>query len=156
MSYYRGTLYAASFSINRYLRLVEAGHSGITRYSTFGARDQMRYYFLMQFFGLELDKAKAEAQFDGRFYRTLWRDFAAFRMLGAIAEDDRRWYLTAKGRYYWVLMMREFFIAVSNFRDLMRLGIRSELDPEDREVLTETGLAPASGDGSRRAPGTLE
>ncbi len=135
MSYYRGTLYAASFSINRYLKLVEAGHSGITRYSTFSEHDQMRYYFLMQFFGLELDKAEAEAQFDGRFYRTLWRDFAAFRLLGAIAEDDRRWYLTPRGRYYWVLMMREFFIAVSNFRDLMRLGIRSELDPEDRESL---------------------
>jgi hypothetical protein len=30
-------------------------------------------------------------------------------------------------------MMREFFIAVSNFRDLMRLGIGSELDPEDRD-----------------------
>jgi hypothetical protein len=39
--------------------------------------------------------------------------------------------------YYWVLMMREFFIAVSNFRDLMRLGIRSELDPEDRVALRE-------------------
>ena len=38
--------------------------------------------------------------------------------------------------YYWVLMMREFFIAVSNFRDLMRLGIKSELDPEDLEELS--------------------
>jgi hypothetical protein len=25
---------------------------------------------------------------------------------------------------------------VSNFRDLMRIGIRSELDPEDREELS--------------------
>lgn len=136
MSYYRGTLYAASFSINRYLRLVEAGHSGITRFSAFSEHDQMRYYFLMNFFGLKVNKAQAEAHWGGRFYRTLWKDFAAFRLLGAIRDDGENWYLTRKGQYYWVLMMREFFIAVSNFRDLMRIGIRSELDPEDREELS--------------------
>jgi hypothetical protein len=40
--------------------------------------------------------------------------------------------------YFWVLMMREFFIAVSNFRDLMRIGIRSELDPDDLPPLPAT------------------
>ena len=52
--------------------------------------------------------------------------------MGGIRDDGENWYLTRRGMYYWVLMMREFFIAVSNFRDLMRLSIRSELDPEDR------------------------
>ncbi len=131
MSYLDGTLYAASFSINRYIRLVKSGHSGITRQHRFGLRDQMRYYFLMRLFGLELDKDVAEAHWDGRFHRVLWKDFAFFRALGAIQDTGRSWRLTRKGMYVWVLMMREFFIAVSNFRDLMRLGIRSELDPED-------------------------
>jgi coproporphyrinogen III oxidase-like Fe-S oxidoreductase len=139
MSYYKGTLYAASFSINRYLKLVEAGHSGITRYSTFSDRDRMRYFFLMNFFGLKVNKAATEAHWGGRFARTLWQDFAAFRLLGAIRDDGENWVLTRNGMYYWVLMMREFFIAVSNFRDLMRLGISSELDPEDRE--DQSGVA---------------
>lgn len=134
MSYFHGTLYAASFSINRYLRLVESDHSGITRFSRFKPRDQMRYYFLMRFFGLRVNKAAAERYWDGRFERTLWQDFAAFKLIGAIRDDGEDWRLTRKGMYLWVLMMREFFIAVSNFRDLMRLGIRSELDPEDRET----------------------
>ncbi len=133
MSYYKGTLYAASFSINKYLKLVEAGYSGITRYSNFSEHDRMRYFFLMNFFGLTVNKAAIEERWSGRFARTLWLDFAAFRLLGAIRDDDENWYLTRKGMYYWVLMMREFFIAVSNFRDLMRLGISSELDPEDRD-----------------------
>lgn len=131
MSYLNGTLYAASFSINRYIRLVNSGHSGITRQHRFGLRDQMRYYFLMRLFGLELDKAVAEARWEGRFRRALWRDFAFFTALGAIQDTGGSWKLTRKGMYIWVLMMREFFIAVSNFRDLMRIGIRSELDPED-------------------------
>jgi len=131
MSYLEGTLYAASFSINRYIRLVNSGHSGITRQHRFGMRDQMRYYFLMRLFGLKLDKASAEARWGGRFHRLLWRDFAFFHALGAIQDTGSSWKLTRKGMYVWVLMMREFFIAVSNFRDLMRIGIRSELDPED-------------------------
>ena len=132
MSYLRGRLYAASFSINRYIRLIDSGHSGITRYSEFSERDRMRYYFLMKLFGLKLNKAEAEARWGGRFAKTLWKDFAAFRVMGGIRDDGENWYLTRRGMYYWVLMMREFFIAVSNFRDLMRLSIRSELDPEDR------------------------
>jgi len=131
MSYLGGTVYAASFSINRYIRLVNAGHSGITRRHQFGLRDQMRYYFLMRLFGLELDKRSAELRWNGRFRRTLWPEFTLFTSLGAIEDDGRSWRLTRKGMYFWVLMMREFFIAVSNFRDLMRIGIRSELDPDD-------------------------
>ena len=139
VSYYNGTLYAASFSTNRYMRLVEAGHSGITRYSRFDEFSRMRYSFLMSFFGLRVNKAAAEKRWGGGFEKTLWRDFAAFKLIGAIKEDDEHWYLTRKGMYLWVLMMREFFIAVSNFRDLMRLGISSELDPEDRDELIADG-----------------
>jgi len=139
MSYYNGTLYAASFSINRYMRLVETEHSGITRYSRFSDFDRMRYFFLMSFFGLKVNKAVTEERWGGRFARTLWQDFAAFKLIGAIRDDGENWYLTRKGMYLWVLMMREFFIAVSNFRDVMRLGISSELDPEDRDELIGNG-----------------
>ncbi len=136
MSYIDGQLYASSFSINRYIRLVESGHCGITRRARFNERDQMRYYFLMTFFGLRVSKSDAEKRWNGRFARGLWREFAAFRAVGAIRDDGDAWRLTERGMYLWVLMMREFFIAVSDFRDLMRLGIRSELDPEDRDQPT--------------------
>jgi len=139
MSYYQGTLYAASFSINRYMRLVESGHSGITRYSAFSEHERMRYFFLMTFFGLRVDKAQAEARWGGRFEKSLRRDFAAFRLIDAIRDDGDSWYLSPTGMYYWVLMMREFFIGVSNFRDLMRHGIRSELDPEDLDEVNGIG-----------------
>lgn len=144
MSYLDGTLYAASFSINRYIQLVNAGASGITRYTRFGERDRMRYWMLMRFFSLRVAKAEARARWQGRFERTLWKELALLRAVGAVTDDGETWRLTRRGMYYWVLMMREFFIAVSDFRDLMRLGIRSELDPEERAGLTRR----ASGQGS--------
>jgi len=36
--------------------------------------------------------------------------------------------LTQYGMRVWILIMREFFMAVSDFRDLMRHTIREELD----------------------------
>ncbi len=132
MSYLDGQLYASSFSINRYIRLIESGHCGITRRAPFSQPDQMRYDFLMSFFGLRVAKQATEQRWNGRFASTLWKEFAAFRSVGAIRDEGDAWRLTERGMYFWVLMMREFFIAVSDFRDLMRLGIRSELDPEDR------------------------
>jgi hypothetical protein len=39
-------------------------------------------------------------------------------------------YLTPRGRYLWVVMMREFFIAVNNFRD----HCRREAGLEERAV----------------------
>jgi coproporphyrinogen III oxidase-like Fe-S oxidoreductase len=98
----------------------------------------MRYYFLMRLFGLSLDKQVAESRWGGRFRRLLWPEFSLFTALGAIQDDGKCWRLTRKGMYFWVLMMREFFIAVSNFRDLMRIGIRSELDPDDLPPLPAT------------------
>ena len=92
----------------------------------------MRYDFLMSFFGLRVAKRDAESRWNGRFASTLWKEFAAFRSVGAIRDEGDAWRLTERGMYLWVLMMREFFIAVSDFRDIMRLGIRSELDPKDR------------------------
>jgi coproporphyrinogen III oxidase-like Fe-S oxidoreductase len=146
MSYLDNRLYAASFSINRYIRLIEAGHCGFTRMSEFSEKDSMRYDFLMKFFGIRVNKASLEARWGGRFEKSLWKEFAAFRLAGAIRDDGEHWVLTKRGMYYWVLMMREFFIAISNFRDLMRLGIRSELDPEDLKDLEEFPQSTTTGE----------
>jgi hypothetical protein len=34
--------------------------------------------------------------------------------------------VTERGMYYWVIMMREFFIGVNNFRSQMRKNIQDE------------------------------
>ncbi len=39
-----------------------------------------------------------------------------FVLTRALRQKDGWLYLTRKGQYYWVIMMREFFIGVNNFR----------------------------------------
>ena len=125
-SYLQGSLFASTFSINHYLRLVNAGNTGTVRRRDITQRDQMRYYLLMRFFGGALNRAAAEAHFDGRFQRTLWPELAALRTMGAICESGGDLTLTEYGFYLWVMMMREFFIGVNNLRVEMRHSIACE------------------------------
>ncbi len=125
-SYLGGKLYSSTFSINHYLRLVQAGKTG-----TFGCldmtdRDQMRYYLLMQLFSGSLDKAAAEERFDGRFQRTLWPELTMLQTIGAVRNAGVQLTLTERGYYIWVMLMRNFFTGVNNLRDQMRHNIARE------------------------------
>lgn len=125
-SYLQGGLYASTFSINHYLRLVEAGETGTTRRRVMSRRDRMRYYLLMRLFAGSLDLDAAESRFGGRFGKTLWPELAALRAMRAIRMDDGRLSLSDSGYYLWVSTMREFFTAVSDLRDDMRHHIAEE------------------------------
>jgi coproporphyrinogen III oxidase-like Fe-S oxidoreductase len=126
-SYLSGSLYASTFSINHYLQLTEAGGTGIVRRSGLGSRDQMRYHLLMQLFTGSLDLIAAERRFGGQFRTTLLPELGGLLLSGSVRWSQGRLKLTERGYYLWVVMMREFFNGVNNFRDQMRHGIAAEL-----------------------------
>ena len=72
---------------------------------------------MRKLFGMQLDAADLREKYGADFYRYLWYDILAFVLIGGLRYRGGIFYLTNKGRYYWVIMMREFFIAVNNFRD---------------------------------------
>ncbi len=125
-SYIDGGMYANTFSINHYLQLVQAGNNSCVRHRPLTTREQMRYYLLMKLFSGALDKAAAEERFAGRFQRTLRRELAGLRGIGATTDSEDTIELTESGYYLWVVMMQEFFGGVNNFRDDMRQHIAEE------------------------------
>ncbi|MGD9387288.1 MAG: coproporphyrinogen III oxidase family protein [Gammaproteobacteria bacterium] len=127
MSYLDGILYSSTFSLNHYNRQVESGHFGISRRQPLTARDRLRYFMLMNLFGLNLDKAMAERRYPGFFWK-LAPEIMGLKLMGAVRDEGDRLVLTPYGMRVWILIMREFFMAVSDFRDLMRHTIREELD----------------------------
>jgi len=50
-----------------------------------------------------------------------------FLFTGALRKDGAILTLTNRGRYYWVIMMREFFVSVNNFRDYCRSVVNLSL-----------------------------
>ena len=127
MSYLDGILYSSTFSLNHYNRQVGAGRFGISRRQPLTDRDRLRYFMLMNLFGLSLDKATAEARYPGFFWK-LAPEILGLKLMGAVRDEGDRLVLTSYGMRVWILIMREFFMAVSDFRDLMRHSIREELD----------------------------
>jgi hypothetical protein len=88
----------------------------------FHVRDQIRYDFMMKLFGHNLNIQAMRKKYGRKADLHLTGILLAFRLLGAVrcGKTDDTCCLTSRGRYYWLVMMREFFTAVNNFRDFCR------------------------------------
>jgi menaquinone C8-methyltransferase len=88
-------------------------------------KERLRYDFLMKLFGLTLDLEGLRAKTGVNPYWYLWTEILFFRLTGGLTKRGSVLTLTKKGQYYWVLMMREFFIGVNNFRDYCRQELQT-------------------------------
>jgi coproporphyrinogen III oxidase-like Fe-S oxidoreductase len=120
IGYLHGTCYTNTFDIEGYITSLENGKLPLQASRTFDLHDQMSYDFLMKLFSTKLDIAALQKKYDGKFLKTMWKEIAAFEIARAFRYFPPYLHLTPRGRYLWVIMMREFFIAVNNFRAYCR------------------------------------
>ena len=136
ITYLGSNLYVNTFSVREYNEAIEAGRMSMMGQTTFSLRDRMRYRFMMQLFGLRLDKRQFLRDFGTTVERGLPAEMAFMRACGAFATDNAdELTLTPKGRYLVVVMMRQFFIGVNNLRD----QARAALTGEERELIFGDG-----------------
>jgi hypothetical protein len=74
----------------------------------------------MKMFGLSIYKNAFETKFGINCKRDLWLELRLLKLTRAIKESNNLIELTDRGAYYWVMAMREFFIAVDTMRDHCR------------------------------------
>jgi coproporphyrinogen III oxidase-like Fe-S oxidoreductase len=120
IGYLNGTCYANTFDIGGYIAQVDRGELPLAASRVFSTQDRIRYDFLMKLFGTRLNAAELRKKYGGAFLGRLWPDLLAFTLIGALAWHPPDITLTRRGRYAWVVLMREFFTAVNNFRDYCR------------------------------------
>jgi len=120
IGYMHGTCYSNTFDIEKYITDLEKEKLPLQAARKFDLHDQMRYDFLMKLFSTKLDISALQKKYDGKFLKTMWKEIAAFEIVRAFRYFPPYLHLTPYGRYLWVIMMREFFIAVNNFRDYCR------------------------------------
>ena len=132
ITYLGSNLYVNTFSVKEYNEKIESGSMSMMGKTTFSLQDRMRYRFMMQLFGLRLDKQEFKRDFGMPIEFGLPAEMAFMRASGAFATDDAyELTLTAKGRYLVVVMMRQFFIGVNRLRD----QARAALTGEERELI---------------------
>lgn len=120
IGFLNGTCYANTFNIRQYIAQTGRGEMPLMASRDFSLRDRIRYDFLMKLFGMKLDTGAMRKKYDGKFYRHLWPDILAFLLSGGLRYEPPDFFLTPAGRYQWVILMREFFVSVNNFRDFCR------------------------------------
>ncbi|PKQ19614.1 MAG: coproporphyrinogen dehydrogenase [Actinobacteria bacterium HGW-Actinobacteria-6] len=142
-SYLGGKIFVNTFSLRKYGEAIESGHQAVSlgcKRST--PKDRMRYRFLMDLFGLRLDKREFAAEFGVTPERGLFPEVSFFRVAGAFATDTAEEFtLTPKGRYLTVAMMRQMFANLNSLRD----SARASLPEDERQLLFGDG-APACAD----------
>jgi coproporphyrinogen III oxidase-like Fe-S oxidoreductase len=119
IGYLNGTCYANTFDIDGYIAQLDRGKLPLAASRPFSVRDQLRYDFLMKLFGIRLNTAELRKKYEGGL-SLLLPDLLVFSLIGALCWQAPDIVLTRRGRYVWVVLMREFFTAVNNFRDFCR------------------------------------
>jgi coproporphyrinogen III oxidase-like Fe-S oxidoreductase len=115
--YIDGTIYSNTFSISQYVEMIGEGRLPIVAKREFTVKERIRYDFLMRLFGISMDVEELRIKYGSNPLRRLWKELSFFRAAGAIEYQDASIRLTPKGQYYWVILMREFFTGVNNFRE---------------------------------------
>jgi coproporphyrinogen III oxidase-like Fe-S oxidoreductase len=122
--YIDGKIFADTFSIEEYISLLNKGYFPIFAQKVFSKKEQIRYDFLMKLFGKTLDIEKFKEKYKNSFIKYLWPEILFFKITGGIKKtQNNEIVLTQKGLYLWVIMMREFFTGVNNFRDQCRAKV---------------------------------
>ncbi|MBU5405546.1 coproporphyrinogen III oxidase family protein [Paraeggerthella hongkongensis] len=127
ITYLGKNLYVNTFSVNDYNAAIASDRMSLMGKTEFSKHDRMRYRFMMQLFGLRLDKRQFERDFGCTVERGLPVEVGFMKAAGAFDRDTPdEFTLTPKGRYLMVVMMRQFFIGVNNLRDQARASLVGE------------------------------
>lgn len=123
-SYIDGSLYVNTFSTNEYNQLVGEGKSPVNASQAYRRFPRMRYWFLMNLFGMKFSPQAFKKRFGGSIFTNLPMEMAFMALMGAF--KDKSYRLTRTGQYLSVVLMREFFAGVNNFRDVARKALSAE------------------------------
>ena len=130
-SYLDGSLYVNTFSLKEYEKRINKNQLSVCKKRNFSKHEQMRYRFMMDLFGLKLDKKDFRESFGTPIERGLWLEMAYMNFWGAFEKNNGYLELTPTGRYLMVVMMREFFSSMDRVREQARL----ELEPQEAAEL---------------------
>ena len=131
-----GTIYVNTFSLSQYNKDIEAGHMSVMGKTKMTKRDLMDYRFMQDLYSLRLDKKRFERDFGVSVEKGLPVEMAFMRANGAFATDnDEELTLNVKGRYYALVMQRQFLSGLNELRD----QARAALTGPDRELVFADG-----------------
>jgi len=118
--YLNGIVYANSFDIPEYIKRVGQGKFPVVAQRKCNFHSALLYDFLMQFFGLSIDLNHLRKKHGLYGILYLLPIIVFFMAVGGIRSKEKNGDFISTNPYLGVIMMREFFSSVNNFRDFCR------------------------------------
>ena len=114
--YIDGTMYSNTFSIPKYIELLENGKHPVVMYRKFSQLERMRYDLLIGMLEDNLSAQSLKKKYGGRFWIGLGAELAFLIAVGAMRYHGKKFHLTARGRYYCLMLMRNLFEITGDHR----------------------------------------
>jgi len=124
-SYIHGKLFVNTFSTKDYCEIISQGKSPVNASQEYRLFPRMRYWFMMNLFGTKFSPDRFQKTFKRNLYLSLPLEMIFMHTLGAFT--NKEYHLSRNGQYLSLVLMREFFAGVNNFRD----SARKALSPEE-------------------------
>ena len=126
-SFLDGSLYVNTFSPREYSQAIDAGRMSVASVQHYGPREQRRYRFMMGMFSLRFDRAHFKRACGTPVERSLFFETLFMALVGSFSKVTREaFWLSPRGGYLAVVMMREFFSGVNNVRDEARQALSED------------------------------
>lgn len=113
-SYIDNVLYANTFNINEYITNINKHVSTIKLKNAYGRRDQLKYRLMLRLFANEFDKVGFNKEYGSNSTGLLAKELAFLKLVGAF--NPNSYSLTQSGKYFAMVMMKEFYIGMNELR----------------------------------------
>ncbi len=121
--YINGTMYSNTFSILQYITKLEQNKHSIVAYRSFSMLEKMRYYLLLKLLGGTMSVSDIKEKYGNHFWFYLCWELLFLFITRSVTFRDNNIILTPRGRYYYLILIRNFFSIVGDYRN-----IRASLD----------------------------
>ncbi len=113
-SYINNVLYANTFNVDEYNENIKKELSSIKLKKAYGHKDQLKYRLMLRLFANEFDKDRFNKEYGHNSTKLLSKELAFLKLFNAF--NPNGYSLTRSGKYYAMVMMKEFYIGMNELR----------------------------------------
>lgn len=118
--YYNGFLYSNSFNLDNYINRISKGILPIVAYKKLNSLEKILYLLTIKLYSLRFNKFEIIENLDNRSKNT-YKSIIKYLTLSKIINIDNKYIqLTKEGLYYWLNIMKHFYINVNTLREFCK------------------------------------
>ena len=127
--YINGAMYSNTFSIHKYMSMLEQNKHPVVAHRGFSPRERMHYDLLLNLLDGNMNLSHMKKKYGGGFWLGLGGELLFLLAIRVITLRGNTIRLTSRGRYYCLMLMRNFFSLVADHRDMRALSDTAAVHP---------------------------